>query len=390
MNDIEAIRPQLDRIQQRAFLIGGAGLVVTIIGAFTNSQQFFQSYLFGYMFWIGLALGSLALVSLHHLVGGGWGFVIQRILESGTRTLPLMAVLFLPFLFGMQELYLWARPEVVAQDAVLQHKQLYLNEPFFWIRAAFFFLLWFSFGFFLNKWSVEQDRTGNVRLSDKLRNISGPCLVFYVLTMTFASIDWVMSLEPHWFSTIFGFVFVIGQGLSTLAFAAIVVGKLSGKKPISEVIQKKHFHDLGNLMLAFVALWAYVNVSQFLIIWAGNLPEEIPWYLHRSHGGWEWLSLGVVIFHFAVPFALLLSRRNKQNMQVLSSIAIAIIVVRFFDLFWIVAPNFHQHGISVHWLDIAAPVGIGGLWVATFIWQLKGRALLPFNDPRLKEVFAHE
>ncbi|MFQ5650591.1 MAG: hypothetical protein ACE5IY_11670 [bacterium] len=390
MDPIEALRPQLNRIQKRALLVGGVALLGCLVGGFATPEQFFQSYLFGYMFWIGLALGSLAIISLHHLVGGGWGFVIQRILESASRTLPLMALLFVPILFGMKELYLWARPEAVAGDAILQHKEAYLNQPFFWLRATFFFLVWFGFIYFLNRWSVEQDRTGNPSLSNKMQKISGPSIIFYVLTMTFAAIDWVMSLDPHWFSTIFGFVFVIGQVLLTMAFATLVAAKLSGEQPLSEVIEKKHFHDLGNLMLAFIALWAYINVSQFLIIWSGNLPEEIPWYIHRMHGGWQWLAVGVVIFHFVVPFALLLSRRNKRSFQILSWIAVAVIVMRFFDLFWIVAPNFHEHGIHLHWLDFAAPVAIGGLWIAAFIWQLKGRALLPLRDPRFREAFQHE
>lgn len=206
--------------------------------------------------------------------------------------------------------------------------------------------------------------------------------------MTFASIDWVMSLDPHWFSTIFGFMFVIGQALLTLAFAVIVIGQLSTVKPLADVLKKQHFHDLGNLMLAFVSLWAYMSLSQFLIIWSGNLPEEIPWYLHRLHGGWQWLALFVVIFHFALPFIVLLSRRTKRNITVLSRVAVAMVFMRLVDLFWIIAPSFHPDKFSFHWLDVAAPIGIGGLWVAAFVWQLKGRALLPVNDPRLEEAFA--
>ncbi len=390
MNDLEAIKPQLNKIQRTALGVGALATLGCLVGAFGNPAQFYQSYLFGYLFWIGLALGSLAIMSLHHMVAGGWGFAIQRILESCSRTLPLMALLFLPVFFGMKELYIWARPEVVAEDLILQHKSAYLNQTFFWIRAAFFFLVWFGFITAMNRWSLEQDKTGNASFSDKLRKIGGPGLLFYILTMSFASFDWAMSLDPHWFSTIFGFVFVLGQALLTLAFAIIVVAKLADRKPLVEVIAKKHFHDLGNLMLAFISLWAYVNVSQFLIIWSGNLPEEIPWYLHRMQGGWEWLGVGVVLFHFVVPFALLLSRRNKRRVQILARIAGAVIIMRLLDLFWIVAPNFREHGLGMHWLDLVAPLAIGGFWVAAFVWQLKGRALLPLHDPRLKEAFSHE
>ncbi len=243
---------------------------------------------------------------------------------------------------------------------------------------------------FLNKWSKDQDRTADASITSKLQKISGPAILLYVLTVTFSSIDWVMSLDPHWFSTIFGFVFVIGQALLTLAFAIVVVVMLSDYKPLSDVLARKHFHDLGNLMMAFVLLWAYISVSQFIIIWSGNLPEEIPWYLHRLHGGWQWLALAIVIFHFALPFILLLSRRTKQRKQLLFKVALAMIFMRLVDLFWIVAPNFHPEQISVHWMDVLAPIGIGGIWLAAFIWNLKDKPLLPLNDPRLKEAFQHD
>ncbi len=390
MQNIEVIKPLLNKMQQRALLVGALGVFATAVGAFISPEQFFKSYLFGYIFWTGLTLGSLAILSLHHMVGGGWGFVIQRVLESGTRTLPLMALLFLPILFGMKELYLWARPEVVSTDAILLHKSAYLNIPFFAFRAFFMFAVWAVFVFFMNKWSGAQDKTADDSLSEKLRSIGGPALLVCFITITFASIDWVMSLDPHWFSTIFGVMLIIGQGVSTLAFAIIVVSRLAEHKPLAGVIQKKHFHDHGNLLLAFLALWAYMGLSQFLIIWSGNLPEEIPWYLHRLQGGWGTLAILTVFFHFIVPFFLLLMRGNKRSAKVLSKIAMAIILVRFLDLFWIIMPNFYPHGFHIHWLDFAAPIGIGGVWVAVFVWQLKGRALLPVNDPRLIEVFAHE
>ena len=388
MSDFESIKPQLNKIQTQALVIGVAALVVCGLGAYINPTQFFQSYLLGFVFWIGLALGSLALMSLHHLVGGGWGFAIQRLLEAATRTLPLLALLFLPLFFGMKELYVWARPEVVAVDSILQHKSPYLNVGFFWIRSAGYFLIWFVFIFFINKWSFAQDKSEDPSFTERIQKICGPALLVYVLTVTFASIDWVMSLDPHWFSTIFGFIFVIGQVLLTLSFVVVVIGRLSNVKPLSDVLQKQHFHDLGNLMLAFVSLWVYVSLSQFLIIWSGNLPEEIPWYILRLNGGWQWLALFIVVFHFWLPFMVLLSRRTKRNIATLSKVAIAMMFMRLIELFWIIAPNFHPEGFRVHWLDIAAPIGIGGLWVAAFVWQLKGRALLPINDPRLKEAFA--
>ncbi len=390
MSQTEQLQIQLNRLQLRALIVGVAALGLCAFGLTLGKTQFFQSYLFGYLFWFGITVGCFSVVALHHLVGGGWGFVIQRLLEAGTRTLPLMALLFLPLFFGMQDLYLWARPDAVAGDKILQHKSLYLNVPFFWIRAAIYFAVWGLFAYLLNKWSHQQDRTADPGLTKKIEKFAGPGLVFYVLTMTFAAFDWVMSLEPHWYSTIFGVIFVVGQGLTTLAFAIISVKLLAGREPISGVIATKHYHDLGNLMFAFILLWAYVSFSQFFIIWSGNLPEEITWYLHRMHGGWGAMALAVVIFHFAIPFVLLLMRKVKQKAQVLVKVAVTMLVMRLVDLFWIVAPNFHAEKFSIHWMDVLAPIGVGGIWIAAFIWQLKSRALLPLNDPRLAKAFHHE
>jgi len=390
MEKIDDLKSQLHGLQKKTLLVGILGLAACVIGAFLNPEQFYQSYLFGYLFWIGLPLGSIVLLSLHHMVAGGWGFVIQRILESGSRTVPLMAILVLPILFGVKELYVWAQPNVVVADQILQHKQAYLNPTFFTVRTAIFFLIWSILFYLLTKWSGDQDKSGDPALTTRLERLGGPAILLYVLTVTFASIDWVMSLDPHWFSTIFGFMFVVGQALLTLAFATLAVSQLVNHKPLAGVIQRKHFHDLGNLILAFVALWAYMAVSQFLIIWSGNLPEEIPWYLHRSHGGWQWLAIFVVLFHFAAPFMLLLMRRNKRNATILARIAIGIIIMRFFDLYWILAPNFHPDVFSIHWMYVAAPVGIGGVWLAVFLSSLKNRPLLPLKDPRLQEAFEND
>lgn len=390
MSQTEQLQIQLNRIQQRALIIGIVALGLCAFGATLSKAQFFQSYLFGYLFWFGIAVGCFSVVALHHLVGGGWGFVIQRLLESGTRTLPLMALLFLPLFFGMHDLYLWARPEAVVADRILQHKSVYLNVPFFWIRTLIYFSIWGLFAYLLNKWSHQQDRMVDPAPTLKIQKFAGPGLVLYVLMMTFAAFDWVMSLEPHWFSTIFGVIFVVGQGLTTLAFAIIGLRLVADREPISGVIATKHYHDLGNLMFAFILLWAYVSFSQFFIIWSGNLPEEITWYFHRLHGGWGVVAMMIVVFHFFIPFVLLLSRKTKQKAPVLVKVAAAMIFMRLIDLFWIVAPNFNEGKFSIHWMDLLAPIGIGGVWIAAFMWQLKSRALLPVNDPRLAEAFQHE
>ena len=381
--------PELETVQRGCLLIGIGGMVVCIIGLFFSPAQFFRSYLLGYVFWIGIALGCLAIVMVHHLSGGAWGLVIRRLLESGTRTLPLMFLLFIPIALGVQNIYSWAVSANVAGSELLQHKSSYLNIAFFLIRSILYFAAWLTLTHYLNKWSEEQDRTADPNLTRRFENLSGFGLVLYGLTVTFAAVDWVMSLEPAWFSTIFGVLFMGGQALSAMAFVIALAVVLSGRGSFSNVISPSHLHDLGKMMLALVMLWAYFSFSQFLIIWSGNLPEEIPWYVHRTKGGWQWVGMALVVFHFVVPFLLLLSRDLKRNSGRLATVAMAVIVMRFVDLFWLIAPEFHHDGVSLHILDLAAPIGIGGLWLAFFSHQLRTRPLLPVNDPYLEEALGH-
>ena len=343
-------------------------------------EQFFRSYLIAYLFWFGIALGCLPLLMLHHLVGGTWGFVIRRILEAGTRTLPLMLILFVPILFGIHSLYEWSHPEVVAADQVLQEKRAYLNVPFFVVRAATYFLAWLALAFFLNRWSAEQDTTGNPLLMRRFQLLSAPGIIAYCLAITFASIDWGMSLEPHWYSTIYGILFIVGQALAALALVIPVAALLSESPPASEVMKPAVFQDLGNLLLAFVMLWAYVSFSQYLIIWSGNLPEEIPWYLHRGRNGWQWVAAAIALFHFAVPFLLLLARRNKRNKAILGGTAIAVLMMRWTDIYWLIAPAFRP-SFGIHLLDVVLFVLIGAIWVYVFLIELNKRALFPLRDP---------
>ena len=391
MNGTDTLRPQMDRVQTLSLVVGLAVTALVSVGAAINPDpsRFMRSYLLAFLFWVGLALGCTALLMLHHLVGGGWGLIIRRLLESGTRTLPLMALLVVPLLFGLPRLYTWARPEAVAGSHLLQHKALYLNVPFFIGRTVFYFAVWLLFAYFLNRWSLEQDRTGEPDVLRRLRALSAPGILVYGLTVTFASIDWVMSLEPEWFSTAFGALFIVGQVLSTLAFSIAATMLLADREPLSGVITKQRLNDLGNLMLAFVMLWAYISFSQFLIIWSGNLPEEITWYQHRLKGGWAIIAIFLLLFHFALPFLILLSRNIKRRARTLGIVAIAMFLIRLLDLFWTVAPVEGKVGVSFSWTDVAAPVGMGGIWLAVFVWQLKSRPLVPLNDPQLKAGVAH-
>ncbi len=388
MKSSETLHPWLDRARGRALIVGAVGLAVTAAGYALDPQTFFRSYLIAFLFWLSISVGSLAILMLHHMVGGGWGFVIRRILEAATRTIPLMAVFFLPLLLGLHHLYEWTHEDVVAADEVLRHKAAYLNIPFFIVRAAIYFSVWIGLSIVLNRRSDEQDRTGDPGISRRLQLISGPGLVLYGATVTFCSIDWAMSLEPHWFSTMYGLLFLVGQALTTMAFAVVALRALREHEPLKTVVTDKSFHDLGNLMLAFVMLWAYLGFSQYLIVWSGNLPEEIPWYLNRTRHGWQYMALFLVAFHFAVPFAMLLLRSVKQRGRRLAALAGFLLLLRLADLLFIVAPGVdHSAGLNIQWTDVTAPLGMGGIWLWLFATRLKDRALLPVHDPRLAEAF---
>ena len=387
MSDLSYSAPQEVEARRRPVMLAGAvGLVLCALGLLVDREQFFRSYLVGYMFWLGIALGSMALCMVHHMSGGAWGLVIRRIFEASSRTLPVLALLFIPIALGMHDLYPWTHADHVQHNEVLQHQSLYLNIPFFLARAMFYFAVWIVLARQLNRWSLEQDLGDVVRSTRRMQLLSGGGLVLYGLTITFASVDWVMSLNPHWYSTIFGFIFMGSQGLAALAFTIAVAVMLSRSEPMAHVYRADHFHDLGKLLLAFVMLWAYFNFSQYLIIYSGNLVEEIPYYVARTRGGWGIVALILVVFHFALPFALLLSRDLKRSGSRLMAVALGILVIRVVDLFFLVAPEFETQGFSIHWLDIAAPIGLGGLWLWLFLTQLRQRPLLPLRDPHLAEA----
>ena len=378
--------PELAGLQRRLLLAGGAGAVISLIGLFIEPTQFLQSYLMAYMLCLGVTLGCLALGMVHQLSGGAWGVVIRRPIGAAVRVIPVMTLLFLPIALGMTRLYSWTNADLVAHDEVLQHKHLYLNTPFFLARAAFYFLVWNILSYFLNTWSLQQDRNPDPRFARRMQKLSAIGLVAYGLTITFASFDWMMSLEPHWFSTIYGVLIIGGQGLSALAFLIIVLVWLSRRAPLDRIVVPQHFHDLGNLMLAFVMLWAYFSFSQYLIIWSGNLPTEIAWYLHRLQTGWRFVGLTLILFHFGAPFVVLLSRTVKREPEMLIKVAVGVLIVRLIDLFWLIAPEFHQHGVVVSWLDVMLPLTLGSLWLGCYVWQLRGRAILPVHDPEFDET----
>jgi hypothetical protein len=381
MTQHATIQPGLYQLPWRALIVGAGGLLLCLLGVYLDTVQFLRSYLVAYLFWLSIPLGCLAILMLHHLVGGAWGAVIRRVLEAATRTLPLLLVLFVPLLLGVRELYSWANPEVVAKDVALQHKSAYLNIRFFLLRVVGYFAVWLVLMYFMNRWSRRQeeasDWTTEQRLRRRLKLLSGPGLALYGLTVTFAAVDWMMSLEPLWYSTIYGMRFAVTQLLAGLAFTIVVMRWLADRQPLADVAIPDYFQDLGNFLLTFVMAWIYIAFSQYLIIWSGNLPEEVLWYLRRSAGGWGWMALFLLLFHFIVPFILLLSRPLKRRASLLAALAAGLLFVHLVELFWLVMPAFYPMGLHVHWLDVIIPVGMGGIWLAVFLWQLQRRSLLP-------------
>lgn len=380
----DALLHQLQLRRRQAFAAGILSLAACGVGAFFDLKRALIAYLFGYLFWLGLTLGSMGILMIHHLTGGRWGYVIRRLLEAAMRTLPLMALLFIPIYLGAHELYPWARPEAVDSERLLAHKHVYLNFPLVGIRALFFFAVWLIMAFFLGKWSAEQDRYTNPAPTRWLRALSGPGICIYPITATFAYIDWLMSLEPRFYSTVFLVIVLIGQILASFAFVILLLAWFKNHEPLNAIVTLQHFHQLGNLLLTFVMFWTYVEISQLIIVFSGNLPDEIVWYLHRIAGGWRWVLGFLALFHFFLPFFLLLFRVNKKKPHYLAALAGMLFVAHIIGVYWLVMPSYFHAGIELSWMDFFAPVGVGGLWLALFFSQLPKRRLIPQNDPRIE------
>jgi len=382
--------PVAKTISQRSLIVGLVFGVIAVVLAFIQPQQFYRAYLLGFMLWLGVALGSMAILMIRHLTGGGWGMVIRRILGAAMRTVPLLAALFIPVILGIHKLYIWAQPldqvtDKHLHDHLAEITKTYLTTSGFIYRAIFYFAIWNLLSFLLTKWSKETDHPGSPDHTSRFKAIAGPGLILYGFTISFAAIDWVMSLDPSWISTIFGLVVLIGQVLSAMCFAVVVERILFNYKPMSEMLKPDFVHDHGKWMLAFTMVWAYFNFSQWLIIWAGNLPSEITFYMTRLHGGWASIGLILVIFGFAVPFAILLSRPFKRDIRQLVWLAVWMLLMRYVDMFWIIEPNFSKT-LSVTLADIVVPIAIGGFWLSYFFYNLGALPLLPAYDPSAGEV----
>jgi hypothetical protein len=378
----DGLRPQMERVQRSALFIGLVALVISVIGLFMDAPHFWQSYLFAFIFWAGLTLGCLGIFFLHNVVGGNWGVAVRRLVEAGLKTLPLILLFAIPIFFALGTLYKWTDASYRAEHFAVGHKAAYLNPTWFIIRTLLYFAIWSFSGFRILSMANEHDRTGDPLLFKRIKARSAPALLVFVLTTTLAFIDWIMSLEPDWYSTIYGWMFTVGEVLLTFSFLVAVLVLLSKREPFASFLTRQHYHDIGNLMLAFTMLWAYMSFAQFLIIWAENLPDEIPWYVRRFSGGWGYIAWTIAIFHFFVPFFLLLLRFVKKNPTRLRTLAVWIIIMKILDVFWIVEPAFRQRGLEVYWTDLVALIGVGGIWLAVFVWNLKSQPLLPARDPR--------
>ena len=388
----------ISRVQTIGLMVGGVALLLAIYGAVSAPENFYHAYIFSYMLVLGLTVGSLGLLMLQHLTGGIWGIIIRRPLEAASRNVPLIGVLFLPVLLGMKYLYSgngtetgWLNAPKTGEHALSPLQQGYLTTHWYIIRAAIYFGVWIVLMIVFNQWSKQQDEAQDGEgLKQKMKGFAAPGVILYIVAMSFAAIDWVMSISPHWASTIYGFLFVAGQAIASMAMMIAFVVLLSGSEPFQSVIKKRHLHDLGKLLFAFNMLWAYFAFSQLLIIWSGNQPEEITFYKSRLNGEWGVVAVIVLLFSFAVPFLLLLSRDVKRTPGLVSKVAVWMILMRLVDLFWMTRPEFTSRAVPT-WLDVVVPVALIGLWLGFFAMNLKQRPLLPLGDPKLAEALAqHE
>ncbi len=367
--------PDITRIQKAAFGAGIIGLAACGVGICLNRHALAISYLWSFLFWFGLALGCLNAAMIHYLAGGRWGELTRRFFEAGYMTLPILLLLCVPILLNLPQLYPWATSQGLS-DPFVEKRAHYENIPGFILRALVFFAVWIFIAVRLRKWSLKQDATKDSRPTEHLQSISGPGLVIVNLIATFAFVDWVMSTEFAWFSTLFAVVLLAGDMVLALAFCIALTSRFFIIPEFQALGSSRHFRDMGSLLLAFVMFWTYVAFSQFLVIYSGNQPSEIGWCLHRIGGSWKWLLGFIALFHFFVPFFILLFRAVKENVRRLAIISVLLFFVHVFETFWVVVPTFYPPGIRMHWTDFTAWLGIGGIWVAVFLGQLKKHPLL--------------
>jgi hypothetical protein len=394
-----AAPPLIARWRTRALTVGLVfAVAAAILGFMYGWTLFLHAWLLAFLFWLGLTTGSLALLMLQYVTGGNWGRLGRRIWEAASSNLWLMFLCWLPIAFGMKQIYSWAAMPHAQAVAELGASKVdwYLNPTWFWIRGLIYFAGWAVFYWFLARWSRKEEAGETTPAKFVfIQNLSGAGIVFYAAAITFGSIDWAMSLDPKWWSTVWGMLFMVGQVLSTFCFTIILLIKLVQVEPLSRMFKIDYLHDYGKMMFAFVVLWAYLSFSQWLIIWAGNLVSEIQWYLMRLSGGWQYFGPLLIFVHFVFPFALLLSRSLKRDARRLILVALLVILMRLIDLFWLTAPNFYDawkgtglthFGVVDAAMYIVCPIAIGGIWLFFFFNRLQQRSLMPVNDPHFVEM----
>ncbi|HEX9163870.1 MAG TPA: hypothetical protein VF980_19330 [Thermoanaerobaculia bacterium] len=372
--------------QTPSLIVGVIGAVLCAIGWIWRPAEFYRAYLPSYLFWFEIVAGALGVLMLQYTTGGEWGVLIRRPLGAAARTMIVMAVLFIPIVIGARYIYSWADPNVVAHDEVLQHKQRYLNVTAFVIRSAFYFALWILWAWRIRALSLRfyEDRAPETELARSRWAALG--LPMIVLTLTFASIDWIMSLEPKWYSSMYGITFTVSCGLSAYAYVTFLLTQLSGTRAMAGILKPSHFRDLGNLMLAFVMFWAYTAFSQFLLIWYGNIKEEVPYYIKREHGVWGALALMLVLFHFFLPFFMLLMRSIKDRPETIAIVAVIILAMRYIHNIWLTGPAWYPDHFYFSWMSVAAFLAIGGIWFWAFVNQLKGQTIIPIHETWVEEA----
>jgi hypothetical protein len=379
--------------------VGGICLIAWAVGLYFNSEQGLRSWLLGYVFWSGIGIGSLGVLMLQYLTGGAWGVVSRRTLEAGARTLPIIVLLFIPLALGVYggKVYTWTH--LSPTEHIMEQRGWFMTPASWILRSAFYFAVFGTMTYFLTKWSAQQDSTDtpedSARYLGKATMLSGPSMVIWCVIVSFCAVDWVMTLDPHFSSTIYGMLFIAGWGLSCYSFAVTILALLADKPPLNRVLGKRHFHDLGKLVLALVMVWAYFNFSQYLIIWSGNIPEETGWFIDRTKGGWGYVGVLLIFFHFGFPFLVLLQQDFKRKARWLASLAIFILVMRVVDMFYLIGPNpridghIERGAFIVSWMDIIAPIAVGGIWLWWFFGELMKRPLVPIKDPFLENAIEH-
>ena len=371
-------------------VVGGLGLAATLGLGMGNGQQAIYSYLVAFLYFLSLSLGALFFVLVQFAARAGWSVAVRRIAENVMGFLPAFALLFVPIALGAHSLYHWTHADAVAADPLLKWKSPYLKESFFYVRAAVFLLAWSALALWYRGQSVKQDGSGAHQLTRNMQRASGPAIMVFAVTVTFAAVDWIMSLDPHWFSTIFGVYYFAGGVVAFFALLALIAVLLSRKGPLDNVVTVEHFHDVGKLLFAFVSFWAYIAFSQYFLIWYANIPEETIWFAHRMEGSWKWATVALALGHFVVPFFFLLPRTIKRKPTTLVVGAAWVLAAHYLDIYWQVMPNLHPHGLHLAATDITAFVGIGGLFVAGVAWLTVRCALIPARDPRLPEALSFE